>query len=295
LCVEPFVVVAVGCEVGLDAVAVDVSGVSDVALADDAVVGLILSAGPAGAEDPEEALIAVALAEPEIAVDSAILVVAAHSVDHLEALVADAALVVVVVVAVDRAVVVVEALSLPQLGAVVALALPVDVGLVGGADRLAEPVVLLEAGLAEALVGVAVVVVSGGTVGADSFNADVLRPADALVGDVAEELVDAAAGHDAAGLLELIVGLAVEAAGAGSLDDVESLCAVALAAVEVVDLVGAALYPADPLVDVVELASWALGAEVVDEEEAGLADAATRDPVLVDVADGSADAVAALA
>jgi hypothetical protein len=200
----------------------------------------------------------------------------------------------VVVVAVDRAVVAVDALSLPQLGAVVALALPVDVGLVGRADGPAETVVLFEAGLAEALVGVAVVVVSGGTVGADSFNADVLRPADALVGDVAVELVDAAAGHDAAGLLELIVGLAGEAAGAGALDEVESLCAVALAAVEVVDLVGAALYPADALVDVVDLASGALGAEVVDEEEAGLADAAARDPVLVDVADGSADAVAAL-
>ena len=52
--------------------------------------------------------------------------------------------------------------------------------------------------------------------------------------------------------------------------------------------------PADALVDIVELALGALGAEVVDEEEAGLADAAARDPVLVDVADGSADAVAAL-
>ena len=48
------------------------------------------------------------------------------------------------------------------------------------------------------------------------------------------------------------------------------------------------------MVDVVDLASGALGAEVVDEEEAGLADAATRDPVLVDAADGSAHAVAAL-
>ena len=102
------------------------------------------------------------------------MVFADESVYHLEALFADAALVLVVVVAVDRAVVAVDALSLPQLGAVVALALPVDVGLVGRADGLAETVVLFEAGLAEALVGVAVVVVSGGTVGADSSDADVL-------------------------------------------------------------------------------------------------------------------------
>ena len=102
------------------------------------------------------------------------MVVAALAVDHLEAIVADAAVVLVVVVAVDGAVVGVDALSLPQFGAVVALALPVDVGLVVGADGLAESVVFFEAGLAEALVGVAVVVVSGGAVGADSSDADIL-------------------------------------------------------------------------------------------------------------------------
>lgn len=50
---------------------------------------------------------------------------------------------------------------------------------------------------------------------------------------------------------------------------------------EVVDLVRAALDSADTLVDIVELAVGALGAEVVDEVEAGLAGASVEDVVFV--------------
>jgi len=60
-------------------------------------------------------------------------------------------------------------------------------------------------------------------------------------------------------------------------------------------LVGSALDPADPLVDVVELAIRALGAEVVDEVVPGLADASVQDEVFVLGTNGSAHAVAALA
>lgn len=187
-----------------------------------------------------------------------------------------------------------NALSVVERKSVVALALAVDVGLVVGADGLAEAVDLLVPRLAEALVGVGVVVVSGRTVGADSADSHVLRLADALSGGLGVELVDALAGDVAADLLELVVGLAVEAPGAGSLDDVVALGAVALAGVEVVDLVGAALHAADALVDVVELAGGALGAEVVDQVVPGLADAAAVDPVLVGRADGGAHSVAAL-
>jgi hypothetical protein len=102
------------------------------------------------------------------------------------------------------------------------------------------------------------------------------------------------AGHHIAGLLVLIIGLTEEASRACALDNVVALCAVALAAVEVVDLVCSALNSADALVDVVNLASGALGAEVVDEVEAGLADTSSRDIIFVDVANGSADSVAAL-
>jgi hypothetical protein len=48
------------------------------------------------------------------------------------------------------------------------------------------------------------------------------------------------------------------------------------------------------LVDIIGLSYGALSAEVVDEVESRLADTATGDPIFIDVADGSADAVAAL-
>jgi hypothetical protein len=140
---------------------------------------------------------------------------------------------------------------------------------------VAEASYLLEAGLAEALIRVAIIVVSWRTVGANSSDADVLHLADALLGEGAVELIHALARHDAACLGVLIIGLARKTSGAGALDHVVALRAVALAAVEVVDLVCSALDSADTLVDVVDLTGRALGAEVVDEVEAGLADAAT--------------------
>lgn len=102
------------------------------------------------------------------------------------------------------------------------------------------------------------------------------------------------AGDDAAGLSVFIVGFSGLAPGADALDNVEALSAVALAGVEVVDLVGSALDSADHLVDVVELAFRAFGAEVVDQVESGLADTSVQDPVLVLGADRSANTVAAL-
>jgi hypothetical protein len=82
LCFISFVVVAVGCEVGLDAISIDISVVTDIALADDAIVCLIGSAGLAGSKDPEISIIAVALTEFEVSVDAAVLIVAATSIDH---------------------------------------------------------------------------------------------------------------------------------------------------------------------------------------------------------------------
>lgn len=55
------------------------------------------------------------------------------------------------------------------------------------------------------------------------------------------------------------------------MDNVESLGAIAFSAIEVVDLVASALNSADSLVDIVDLAVGAGGAEVVDQEESGLA------------------------
>ncbi len=54
-----------------------------------------------------------------------------------------------------------------------------------------------------------------------------------------------------------------------------ALCAVTLSTVEVVNLVGSALDAANTLVDIVDLSDGALGAEVVDEVVAWLANTAT--------------------
>lgn len=186
------------------------------------------------------------------------------------------------------------ALAVDDLLPVVADALAVDVGLVLVAHRLAEPSSLSVPWLAQALVGIAVVVVSRGTVGAHSPNPHVLGLTDALLSDVAEELVQTQAGHNAAGLGVLTVGLTGQAPGACSLDDVEAVGAVALAAVEVVDLVGSALDPADSLVDVVDLSLGAPGAEVVDQVVARLADTSSADEVLVLAADRGAHSIASL-
>lgn len=59
------------------------------------------------------------------------------------------------------------------------------------------------------------------------------------------------------------------------MDDVVTLSAVALATVEVVDQVGTALNPAYSLVDIIDLASGALCAVIVDEVVSWLADAST--------------------
>jgi hypothetical protein len=188
----------------------------------------------------------------------------------------------------SHALAVVEGLS------VVANAPSVDVGLVAGADGIAEAVDFYVAGFAEALIGVGVVVVSGVTVGADASDADVLGCADAGLGDGGVVFVGALARDDGAGHGVLIVGFTGLALGADALDDDKTSCAVALAGVEVVDLVGSALDPADSLVDVVELASRALSAEVVDQVVARFADASVQDEVLVLSTNGSADTVAAL-
>ena len=69
------------------------------------------------------------------------------------------------------------------------------------------------------------------------------------------------------------------------MNDVESLGAITLAAVEVVNLVGTALNSADSLVDVIDLTCGALSTEVIDQEESRFADTSSGNPILVDVAD----------
>lgn len=71
-------------------------------------------------------------------------------------------------------------------------------------------------------------------------------------------------GDNSAFLFVLVVGFSGLALRADALDDIEALSAVALASIEVINLIGSTLNSADSLVDVIKLASRALGTEIVD-------------------------------
>lgn len=195
---------------------------------------------------------------------------------------------------VERAEVRGNAFALEGSSSIVALANTVDIGLVRWADGVAESSDFLVARLAAALIRVAVIVVSRRTVSADTFDADILRLADALLGDVTVVLIDALAGNNAASLSIGIISFTIETLRAGTLNDVVSLSTIALSTVEVVDLVGSTLNTADTLVNIIDLSSGALSTEVVNEVESRLADTASRNPVLIDVADRSANTIASL-
>jgi hypothetical protein len=118
--------------------------------------------------------------------------------------------------------------------------------------------------------------------------------ADALVGALRVVFVGSLAGSNAAGFIVFIIGLLAHTPAADALDDVVSCCAITLARIVVVDLVGSTLVAAYELVDVVELSGRAGGTEVVNQVESWLADASADDPVFILVADGGAHSVAAL-
>jgi hypothetical protein len=94
----------------------------------------------AGAEDPEEAIIAVALSVFEVSMEAAVLVVTALTVDHGETGITNAALSLDIEVAVEGAEIRGYALALVEISTVVAATLTVDVSLVRGADRVAETI-----------------------------------------------------------------------------------------------------------------------------------------------------------
>lgn len=91
-----------------------------------------------------------------------------------------------------------------------------------------------------------------------------------------------------------VIGGSILAGSTGSHDQIESCGTDALVRNEVVDLVGAAVNPADHAVDVIGLSGWACDAEVVDEVVSWFADASSVDVVLGVCADGSACSVASL-
>lgn len=147
---------------------------------------------------------------------------------------------------------------------------------------------------AETSIGVAVVVLARVAVGANSSDSDVLGSADAGLGGFRVVFVDSGTGSDVAGLGVFVVGFFRSALAADAVDDVVALGAVALARVEVVDLVGSALDSAYSLVNVIELTFRTLSAVVVDQVESGFANTSVQDVVLVDRTNRNAFALTSL-
>lgn len=174
--------IAFGDGVALDTVAIIVSVISEVALAGDSVEGFISSTSSAGVENPVVSFIAVALSVEEVAIDAAVLVAAASSVDDSVSSIADTALSSLVPVGIKRASLGVFTLSFEEGHSVGTHAFSVDVSGAKRAERFAVSVEEFIARLAETSVRVGVIILAGVTVGANSSDPDILRLADTGVG-----------------------------------------------------------------------------------------------------------------
>ena len=202
-----FIFITFGDDVALDAVAIIVTVVSEVALTSNTVVGFVSSASSAGIEDPVIAFITVTLTVSQVSVDSAILVVGAASVDDSVTSITDTTVGILVKVRVERTSLGSLTFTVVDGHSVGTDALSVDVSSSDGALSLAHAIDSSVARFAETTVAVAVVVLSRVAVGADSSDSDVSGLADTGVGDGRVELIDAFAGSGVAGLGVFIVGL----------------------------------------------------------------------------------------
>ena len=78
------------------------------------------------------------------------------------------------------------------------------------------------------------------------------------------------------------------------MNDIEPLCAITFATVEVIDLISTALNSANTLIDIIDLTSWALSTVVIDQEVSRFTHTSIRNPILVDVTDRRTDSIASL-
>ena len=104
----------------------------------------------------------------------------------------------------------------------------VDVGRAGGTNGLTEALLFSISRFAQTSIGVAVIVLTGIAVGADTSDSDVLRFAYASLCGFGVIFVDTWAGSDVAGFGELVVCLIGSTYDADSVDNVVSLGAIAL-------------------------------------------------------------------
>ena len=96
----------------------------------------------------------------------------------------------------------------------------VHIFLIPLAERFASATHLLVSRLAAALSSVVIVVVARRAKGAYTTDTDIWGLTDALLSDLTEVFIEALAGNTSAGLSELIIGLSMQAFGAGALDEV---------------------------------------------------------------------------
>jgi hypothetical protein len=122
-------------------VAVDISLVSEHALAADSIVALVVPASSAGIKDPVVSVVAVALSVHEVSIESAVLVAAASSVDDSISCITDAAFGSFIVVGVEGAFNDRLAFTINDGVAVGAHALTIDVGGAHWAEGLAVSIV----------------------------------------------------------------------------------------------------------------------------------------------------------
>ena len=96
----------------------------------------------------------------------------------------------------------------------------VHIFLIPLAERFASATDLLVSRLAAALSSVVIVVVARRAKGAYTTDTHIWGLTDALLSDLTEVFIEALAGDTSASLSELIIGLSMQAFGAGALDEV---------------------------------------------------------------------------
>ena len=222
---EGFVValmlVAVGYEVRGHTLAINVTDISKNTLANDTVVGLVLTARLAATQDPEVSRLAFTLTIPKNSINATVFVGGALATDDSVSRSTDTAVALLVKDSVGRTVPSGLNTSVThKIPSVTALASTVNEFLVPCTEGLAQSADLLIARLAEALSGVVVIVVSRRTQGAYSSDPDIWGLTDALLGHFTEIFINSLAWHSPASLSEGIISLTRQALGASSLNKV---------------------------------------------------------------------------
>ena len=114
----------------------------------------------------------------------------------------------------------------------------VHIFLIPLAERFASATDLLVSRFTAALSSVVIIVVARRAKGAYTTDTDIWGLTDTLLSDLAEVFIEALAGNTSASLSELIIGLSMQALGAGALDEVVPNGTDTFRAVVIVDLVG---------------------------------------------------------